>query len=127
MALADEINHSIDCLNLTGKLSLGQSASVLQKSSAVLAGDTGLMHIAAAFKKNIVSLWGCTRPTLGMNPWLAGNLSAEIEPMNRKKNPCSKLGNRCRYGWKKKCMHQLEGDAIMVALHRIMDVNQTKP
>jgi ADP-heptose:LPS heptosyltransferase len=122
--LSAEIESSVDCLNLCGKLTLGQSASVLKQAKMVVVGDTGLMHIAAALKKDIISLWGCTRPSLGMQPWLAGENSIMVEPLNRKSQPCSKLGNHCRYGWKNKCMHQLSAIQITDAISMIDGAQQ---
>jgi len=119
VTLAKEISERIACLNLSGELELGQSASVIKQAKMVITGDTGLMHIAAAFKKDIISLWGCTRPSLGMAPWLPGENSVVLEPINRKSVPCSKLGNRCKYGWKKKCMHQLIKTQIAQAIEAI--------
>ena len=80
-----------------GQLSLNQSASIVKQSKMVVTPDTGLMHIASAFKKNIISIWGCTSPGLGMSPYLSGPNSVIIEPEKLNKRPCSKLGNRCKY------------------------------
>jgi ADP-heptose:LPS heptosyltransferase len=80
--------------NLCGKLNLNQSASVIEQSSLVMTNDTGLMHIAAAFNKPIISIWGNTVPQFGMYPYLPGKeyLSFISEVKNLKCRPCSKLG-----------------------------------
>lgn len=80
--------------NLCGKLNLNQSASVIRQSSLVITNDTGLMHIAAAFTKPIISIWGNTVPQFGMYPYLPGNenLSFISEVKDLKCRPCSKLG-----------------------------------
>ncbi len=57
-------------LNLCGKLSLMESASLVRQSDVVISNDTGLMHIAAAFNKPTVSIWGNTIPEFGMYPIL---------------------------------------------------------
>jgi len=41
-------------LNYAGKISLTQSASLVRDANVVLTNDTGLMHVAAAFKKKIL-------------------------------------------------------------------------
>jgi ADP-heptose:LPS heptosyltransferase len=125
--LADEIAKHCEVINWTGKLTLGNSAYVISRSEWVIAGDTGLMHIAAAFKKNIISLWGCTRPSLGMGPWLPGQKSIAIQPLDRTERPCSKLGNRCRFGWDNKCMHQINGRQIKEAIAAIEQEHRTAP
>ena len=81
-------------LNLVGKINLEQSASIVKNAESVLTNDTGLMHIAAAFHKNVVSVWGNTVPALGMYPYLPKEPEKchIIECKNVKCRPCSKLG-----------------------------------
>lgn len=82
--------------DLTGKLSLHGSAYVISKSSVVVTPDTGLMHIAAAFGKKIVSLWGNTIPAFGMYPYVETNMRIEMEVTGLKCRPCTKIGfSRC--------------------------------
>jgi ADP-heptose:LPS heptosyltransferase len=83
----------------TGKLSLNQSASLVRQSQMLITGDTGLMHIAAAFKKKIYSVWGNTVPQFGMFPYLPGEGSRIIEIKGLPCRPCSKIGyDRCPKG-----------------------------
>jgi ADP-heptose:LPS heptosyltransferase len=79
--------------NAAGKFKLGQSAYLLSKADVVITHDTGLMHIAAAFKKPILSLWGGTVPELGMYPYLPGEGSQVLE-VKHFMRPSSKLGTR---------------------------------
>lgn len=81
-----------NAINLCGKLNLNQSASVVEQSHFVITHDTGIMHIAAALKKNIVSVWGNTIPQFGMYPYLPGEKSKMFEVKGLKCRPCSKLG-----------------------------------
>ena len=77
---------------MAGKISLNESASLIRDADAVLTNDTGLMHIAAAFKKKILSFWGNTVPEFGMVPYQADPASKIMEVKNLKCRPCSKLG-----------------------------------
>lgn len=79
-------------LNMAGKLTLWQSSSLVRDASLVLTNDTGLMHIAAAYKKKILSFWGNTVPQFGMSPYGASPSSAFMEVTGLKCRPCSKLG-----------------------------------
>ncbi len=93
-----EIEKELNCpvLNLCGKVNLNQSASVIKKSKLVISSDTGLMHIAAAFNKPILSIWGNTVPKFGMSPYLPNKLSKIFEVRELKCRPCSKIGyNKC--------------------------------
>ncbi|MBK6994559.1 MAG: glycosyltransferase family 9 protein [Lewinellaceae bacterium] len=85
-------------LNLCSVLSLHQSALVIRTSTQVITHDTGLMHIAAALRKPIISVWGSTVPKFGMWPFyptgMDMNTSVEVSDLNCR--PCSKIGfDRC--------------------------------
>lgn len=99
-------------VNMCGELSLLQSALAIQRSSAVITHDTGMMHIAAAFGKNVISLWGNTIPAFGMYPYKAGEDSEMFEVEGLKCRPCSKIGfDRCPKGHFR-CMTDQDLDLI---------------
>jgi ADP-heptose:LPS heptosyltransferase len=99
-------------INLCGKLNLNQSASIIHQANKVITSDTGLMHIAAAYKKDIISLWGNTIPGFGMGPYLAGKNSQILEVNGLSCRPCSKLGyKKCPKGHFK-CMNDIEIKSI---------------
>jgi ADP-heptose:LPS heptosyltransferase len=89
-----EMKNPGHVLNLCGKLNLGGSASVVQQSALVITHDTGLMHIAAAFNKPIISIWGNTIPEFGMTPYNPQKAfmeyRSEVEGLACR--PCSKIG-----------------------------------
>ena len=60
-------------INFCNRLSLFGSAWVLKRSQVVISYDTGLMHIAAALKKNVITIWGNTSPLFGMWPYYGQN------------------------------------------------------
>ena len=81
-------------VNGCGQLSLNQSASVLKQAYKVITHDTGLMHIAAAYHKDLTVIWGSTVPQLGFSPYLPSDKGSvtNIEVLNLKCRPCSKIG-----------------------------------
>lgn len=79
-------------LNTCGLYNINQSASIVKQSKVVISHDTGLMHIAAAFSKKIISVWGNTVPEFGMYPYQPDPDSIIIGMENLKCRPCSKLG-----------------------------------
>ncbi|MBK9283401.1 MAG: glycosyltransferase family 9 protein [Sphingobacteriaceae bacterium] len=89
MRLTEKHHHLI---NACGKYSIGQSAFVIKQAAQVITSDTGMMHIASAFKKKIFSLWGNTIPEFGMSPYLPHPESKILEVKNLNCRPCSKLG-----------------------------------
>lgn len=92
--VADEVAGRDHVLNFVGKISLNESAIAVRESAAVIAHDTGLMHVAAAYGKDVLSIWGATVPEFGMYPYRAGEKSQMFRPFNRKHRPHSKLGNK---------------------------------
>jgi len=88
-------------INKCGEYNLNQSASVLLKANLVLAHDTGLMHIASAFKKKIMSFWIATVPELGMSPYLPDPSSKIMQAKGLRRRPSSKLGKKYAYSDKR--------------------------
>lgn len=90
--IASKIGERV--FNACDKFSLNQSATLVQQADKVLSNDTGLMHIAAAFNKPILSFWGNTIPEFGMYPYMPKNpeLSTLMQVEDLRCRPCSKLG-----------------------------------
>jgi ADP-heptose:LPS heptosyltransferase len=105
--------------NTCGQLTINQSASLVRQAEKVITNDTGLMHMAAAFKKHVISIWGNTIPAFGMYPYMPQGmeeLSTIVEVKGLHCRPCSKLGyNACP---KKHfdCMNRIDDDQILSAL-----------
>lgn len=83
--------------NAAGRFNLNGSAWLVKESVLMISPDTGLMHIAAAFKKPIISIWAATIPKFGMYPYQNQALNEMVEPSHLSKRPCSKLGTKCKY------------------------------
>ncbi|MBK7572705.1 MAG: glycosyltransferase family 9 protein [Bacteroidetes bacterium] len=99
-----------------GNFSLNQSAAIVKHAHHVITHDTGLMHIAAAFRKKIISVWGNTIPEFGMYPYLPAAFSANnkiVEIKNLSCRPCSKIGfDKCPKGHFK-CMNLLPEEEVV--------------
>jgi len=101
-------------LNACGKLKLNQSASVVRQAWRVITHDTGLMHIAAAFQKDIISVWGNTIPEFGMYPYYPEGVDRNkiLEVKDLPCRPCSKIGyDQCPKGHFK-CMREMEEEVF---------------
>jgi ADP-heptose:LPS heptosyltransferase len=107
------------CMNGCGKFTLHQSASVIRQSRVVVTHDTGLMHIAAAFKKNIISVWGNTVPAFGMEPYMPGAGSEIMEVPGLRCRPCTKIGFRQCPKKHFRCMADQNEDKIAEAVCRL--------
>lgn len=107
--------------NACGRFSINQSASLIRQADKVITNDTGLMHIAAAFGKTILSIWGNTIPEFGMVPYLEGKENAVSEIFEVKGlscRPCSKIGfEKCPKGHFR-CMNEQDVNSMINALNR---------
>jgi ADP-heptose:LPS heptosyltransferase len=115
--IANEIIKVVgeNAINTCGEYNLYQSASVIQQASCVITPDTGMMHIASAFNKKIISVWGNTIPAFGMYPYMPQQPNAfkifEVKELSCR--PCSKIGfDECP---KKhlKCILDIDVDGIV--------------
>lgn len=110
-----------DIWNTCGRYNLNRSASLIRNAGVVLTHDTGLMHIAAAFKKPIVSIWGNTIPEFGMYPYMPDNKGKSIiaEVSELKCRPCSKLGYKKCPKKHFKCMMEQDENFIAGSANRL--------
>ena len=78
-------------VDLVGKINLNDSVTIVKNAAYVIGFDTGLTHIAEAFNKKIVTIWGSTVPELlGVQPYhVDDHYEAGVELSCR---PCSKFG-----------------------------------
>jgi len=107
-------------ISKVGDININQSASIISQSDLVITSDTGLMHIASAFNKSIISIWGNTIPEFGMTPYQTNNKSIIIQNKELKCRPCSKIGfNKCPKK-KFKCMNDLNTEEIIGSIHSIL-------
>lgn len=106
--------------NTCGLFSINQSASLIRGADRVFTHDTGMMHIAAAFSKPIISFWGNTIPEFGMYPYYGkhvalhdlreGNQILEVKDLYCR--PCSKIGfDKCPEQHFR-CMREIPFDSI---------------
>lgn len=83
--------------NACGQFSIGGSAHIIRQSQLVISHDTGMMHMAAAFGKPVVAIWGNTTPQLGMYPFRVPFFNLEVKDLACR--PCSKIGySKCPRG-----------------------------
>ncbi|HLO80994.1 MAG TPA: glycosyltransferase family 9 protein [Chitinophagaceae bacterium] len=113
--IGEQVRNSdpVRIFNACGKYNLNQSASLVKQARAIVSHDTGLMHIAAAFHKPIVSVWGNTIPAFGMYPyWGHREFSLMSEVSGLACRPCSKIGyDQCPKGHFK-CMENQDLNKI---------------
>ncbi len=123
--IADEILKEIrkksSVKNFAGKHTLRQTASMLANADAVLSNDTGLMHIAAAFQKPIVVLFGSSVKEFGFLPYKAKFQLLEVEELTCR--PCSHIGREACPKSHFKCMREIPEEQIVEAVENALKQN----
>jgi ADP-heptose:LPS heptosyltransferase len=106
----------IKIYNACGKFNLNESADLVKKAKLVITHDTGLMHIAAALQRPVISVWGNTVPAFGMYPYYGkrSNMQYDLVEINKLWcRPCSKIGyKKCPRGHFK-CMEKIAVNDIV--------------
>jgi ADP-heptose:LPS heptosyltransferase len=121
-------SDKIKIYNACGKFGLNESADLVRRAKLVVTNDTGLMHIAAAYKRPVISLWGNTVPEFGMFPYYGSNFLQRsigeqkslpydiIQTENLRCRPCSKIGyDSCPQGHFK-CMEKIRPAEVVAKI-----------
>lgn len=116
--LSSTINK--DVINTCGDYNLNKSASIVSQCSKLVTNDTGMMHIAACFNVQIISVWGNTVPDLGMYPYYPNQPEKfsihQVEGLSCR--PCSKIGFQECPKKHFNCMNQQNASEIIKELNK---------
>jgi heptosyltransferase-2 len=112
------INPGTCVVNVAGRLSLMETAALMDHCSVILTNDTGLMHLAAARKRKVVAIFGPTVRELGFFPY--GTTSTVIEDISLPCRPCTHVGSsRCPKGHFK-CMKNIAVDQVVETTRHLL-------
>lgn len=105
-------------LTAAGQLSLQHTGAVLQRASALLSGDTGVMHMATAVGTPVVALFGPTVRQLGFFPYSAHRAAVLERDLGCR--PCTAQGSsRCPLGHHR-CMREIVPTAVAASLAELL-------
>jgi heptosyltransferase-2 len=96
--------------DFSGKLSLLETAALLDRADLLVTNDTGVMHMAAALKTPVVALFGPTSGQLGFTPFRAPSIVIEKDLGCR---PCSYHGSRRCPKSHFNCMRFIESEEVI--------------
>ena len=103
-------------LNLAGKTSLLETAAVLSRATALVSGDSGLLHIAVGLGIPTVSLFG---PGIAAK-WAPRGAQHIVLDRRLACSPCTRFGStpRCTRG--AECLAAIGVDEVAAAVFRIL-------
>lgn len=116
-AIVDACGTQPRCHNLAGRTTLAEAVDLLSLATAVVSNDSGLMHIAAALQRPLVTIYGSTSP--GFTPPLSEQVSllqADIECA-----PC--FARECPLGHHR-CMRDIKPEAVVSKLGALVTVSR---
>lgn len=93
----DKVTLTDNVLNFCGMTTLQESAAIISRASVVVTSDSAMMHVAAAYHRRVIALWGCTTPRFGF--WAYGTEHLDVIPQGLRCWPCRRMGSeRCPKG-----------------------------
>jgi len=84
-------SNNKNCINLSGKLSMLESASLMENAMMNYVNDSGPMHIASAMNANVAAIYCSTLPSFGFDPLSDKKFIIET-PENLNCRPCGLHG-----------------------------------
>ncbi len=108
----EEVIHDVpNAITLCGRLSLPETAAVLQQTSLLITGDSGIMHIACGLGVKLVALFGPGRE----KKWAPRGQNCIVINKNLPCSPCTTFGytRRCRKD--AECMRAITVEEVIKA------------
>lgn len=96
-------------LNLAGRLDLAMTAWLLARASLLVSNDSGPVHMAAAFDRPVVAIFGRTRPGLTWTRWGPLNRASRVAHQDVGCITC--LAHRCQIGFL--CLQALSVEQVL--------------
>jgi lipopolysaccharide heptosyltransferase II len=103
-------------LNLSGMTTLAETAAVIARSSLVISGDSGVLHIAAGLNIPTVSLFG---PSCAAK-WAPQGKIHVVLSHNLPCSPCSRFGTIPPCPIDARCIREISPDEVMAATLRLL-------
>ena len=115
--IANAINERTgksSAVDLSGELSLLETAVAMETCALIVTNDSGLMHIASAMKKKVVAIFGSTVREFGFFP--VGTESVIVERIGLYCRPCSHIGRSTCPEGHFRCMKEIQVEDVAEAI-----------
>jgi heptosyltransferase-2 len=111
-------------VDLTGRLSILETAAALRRCDCLVSNDSAPLHIAEAVGTPVVALFGPTVREFGYYPQLSDSVALEVDLECR---PCSRNGARpCPLGTTE-CLSAIAPARVLAAVERLLGTPGTVP
>ena len=107
-----------EVINLAGKTTLTQAATVIQNASLVIANDSALGHVAAGCKVPLLSIFGSTVEEFGFAPY-----ASDVHVIQNKElacRPCTPIGRSDCPQQHFNCMLSISTDVVFKKVKQIV-------
>jgi lipopolysaccharide heptosyltransferase II len=109
-------------INLAGKSSLVETASVIAKSAVLVSGDSGILHVGVGLGRPTVSLFG---PGIAKK-WAPRGEKHIVINKNLPCSPCTKFGYTPKCPIFARCMVEITVDEVAVAVKNMISRGMAK-
>jgi len=112
--ITNGINKKIEgacAVEYSDQFSLLETAAAMQFCNVIVTNDSGLMHITAAMKKNVVAIFGSTVREFGFFP--VGTENIVLERKGLYCRPCSHIGRSNCPEKHFRCMNETQVDEVV--------------
>lgn len=106
-------------LNLAGKTNLAETAAIITRSSLLVSGDSGILHIAVGFGIPTVSLFGPGRA----KKWAPRGENHIVINKNLSCSPCTTFGYTPKCPINARCMAKISVDEVEQAIRTLLARN----
>lgn len=119
--LADKVTREIKgkAINLAGKTSVSQLASIFKRCSLFISNDSGPVHIASAIGVPVVSIFGRNQP--GLNPRRWGPLGKRDKYLHKDVGCIQCLAHNCQKEFA--CLKAITVEDVLKAAEDILSLN----
>ena len=109
-------------LNLAGRTSLMETAAIIEKSSVLISGDSGILHIGVGLGKPTVSLFG---PGIAKK-WAPRGADHIVLNRNLPCSPCTRFGYTPKCSEGARCLKEITVDDVIAAVMTLLCGNDVR-
>jgi len=115
--IGNRIINGTQALNLAGKTTLAETAAIIDRSSLLLSGDSGILHIAVGLDVPTVSLFG---PGIEAK-WAPKGKKHVIINKKLACSPCTKFGYTPKCPIDARCMSEISVEEVVAAVIELFE------